>query len=73
MKLDKVSKIVAEELGVKPYIVERINRIQWKFLRESIQKASPEPTSLIYIGKIHTNKRWIKLMQKKKESNESTE
>ena len=69
MKLDKISKIVAEELGVKPYIIEKINRVQWMFLKESVSSLNPKPVSLIYIGKIHPNTRWFK----RKKENESTD
>jgi len=56
--IDAISIEVAEELGLSSDIVKTINRMQWRFLLETIQSESDSPVQLIYLGKFVRNKKF---------------
>lgn len=58
MDFDKVSKTVAKDLGLNEHQVDQINRVQWKFLMETMQSGTFDPVHLIYLGKWHKNRRY---------------
>lgn len=60
MDFDKISKTVAKELGLNDHQVDQINRVQWKFLMETMQSGTFDPVHLIYLGKFYKNKRYDK-------------
>jgi hypothetical protein len=58
MKVDQISEQVAKELGLSPAQVSKINRVQWKFLLETMQAGDFKAVKLMYLGKWHKNKRF---------------
>ncbi len=58
MTLDKISEKVAKDLKLSEHIVKTINRIQYKFLLETMQSGNFETVKLMYIGKYHKNKKY---------------
>ena len=56
--IDDISIEVAKELGTDPYSTKIVNRIQWRFLMETMQSGTLEPVQLIYIGKFIKNKKY---------------
>lgn len=56
--IDLLSGRVAKELGLSALLVDQINRVQYKFLMETMQGGSMSGVSLIYLGKFHKNKRY---------------
>lgn len=56
--IDQVSGKVAKELGLSPILVDQINRVQFKFLLETMQSGSMSGVSHIYLGKFTKNKKY---------------
>ena len=56
--IDLVTGRVAKELELSPLVVDQINRIQYKFLMETMQSGSMSGVSMIYVGKFIKNKRY---------------
>lgn len=56
--IDSISIEVAKELGLSPDLVKTVNRMQWRFLLETIQSESNDPVQLIYLGKFVRNKKF---------------
>lgn len=53
--LDQISRKIAKDLNIDEDTVERISRIQFKFLLDNIQSESLEDVQLMYIGKFVKN------------------
>jgi hypothetical protein len=51
IKLDEISKKVAEKFGEKEHVIREINRSQWKLLHEKMQDGNLDPVKIMYIGK----------------------
>ena len=51
VKIDEISKKIAEKLNMDPNDVRLINRAQWKLLHGTMQSGTLEPVSIIYLGK----------------------
>lgn len=58
MNLDRISEKIAKELNMSEHIVKTVNRIQYKFLLETMQSGTFDSVKLVYIGKYHKNKRY---------------
>ena len=58
MKIDKISEEVAKELGLSPIQVTQINRVQWKFLMETMQSEGFDAVKIMYVGKFHKNNKF---------------
>jgi len=58
MKIDRISEEVAKELGLSPIQVTQINRVQWKFLMETIQDEGFDSVKIMYVGKFHKNNKF---------------
>lgn len=56
--IEQISRKVAKDLNMKESIVDRIHRIQYKFLYDTIQSGSLENIQLIYIGKFIKGKKY---------------
>ena len=61
MVIEDISRKVSKELGIKYDIVERLHRIQYRFLFENLQSDDLNDVQLMYIGKFTKNKRGDKL------------
>ena len=51
VKIDDISKKIALRLGIKEHIIREINRSQWKFLHETMQRGDLKPFKIMCIGK----------------------
>lgn len=58
MNLDRVSEKIAKELNISEHTVKTVNRIQYKFLLETMQSGSFDSVMLMYLGKYHKNKKY---------------
>lgn len=58
MKLEEISKIIAKDIGLSDLEIDRINRVQWKFLADTIQSGSFAPVEIFYLGKFYRNERY---------------
>ena len=58
MLTDQISERVAKQLGLSPVLVTLINRVQWKFLLNTMQSGDMEGVSLIYLGKFIKNAKY---------------
>jgi len=58
MKIDRISEEVAKELGLSPIQVTQINRVQWKFLMETMQSEGFDSVKIMYVGKFHKNNKF---------------
>lgn len=58
MQIDLITGRVAKELGLSEILVDQINRVQYKFLVETMQSGSMSSVSMIYLGKFIKNKRY---------------
>lgn len=58
MGVDDISENIAKELNLSPHKVREVNRVQWKFLLDTIQSGTFDPVHIIYLGKWHKNKRY---------------
>lgn len=58
MNIDLISEKLSKELNLSEHQVREINRVQWKFLLDTIQSGTFDPVHLIYLGKFHQNKKY---------------
>ncbi len=58
MLIDEVSERVAKDLGLSPVLVTQINRIQWKFLMNTMQNGEMKGVSFMYLGKFVKNAKY---------------
>lgn len=51
VKIDDISKKVAENNNEKEAVVREINRSQWRQLHEVMQSGTLQPVKIMYLGK----------------------
>lgn len=57
-QIDLITGKVAKELGISELLVDQINRVQYKFLMNTIQSGDMSGMSMIYLGKFIKNKKY---------------
>lgn len=58
MLINEISERVAKELGLSPVLVTQINRVQWKFLLNTMQSGEMKGVSFMYLGKFIKNAKY---------------
>lgn len=58
MQIEGLAKRVAEKLGIKQELAEEVCRSEFKFLLDHVKLDEKPIVSLIYIGKVHANKKY---------------
>ncbi len=58
MDISELSSKIAKDIGLSEVQVEEINRVQWKFLLETIQCGAYAPVEVFYLGKFYQNERY---------------
>lgn len=66
MQIEGLAKRVAEKLGIKQELAEEVCRSEFKFLLDHVKLENKPIVSLIYIGKVHSNKRYDEQGRKSK-------
>lgn len=71
MTIDNISEKIAKDIGLSEHKVREINRVQWKFLLDTIQSGTFDPVHIIYLGKFFKNQRYNEDRTKRYTTNSS--